>query len=178
MKSPYFIVLLLVLSLVMAPPAGAANPNQYVVTDVHDGDTVSIKWKSFIGFPLRIEKVRLIGIDAPEFRQEPWGRLSKRHLKKLLAASDRIISIEFDIVKRDKYGRLLGYLWDKKGRMINESMIESGYALLYTVPPNVRYVDRLTAAQARARGKRAGFWGAGGLRETPSEWRMRRGGHW
>jgi micrococcal nuclease len=151
--------------------ASAAAPAKVRVTKVHDGDTVSIKMSSFSRLSFKIERVRLIGIDAPELKQEPWGRISKRYLKKLISESDWVVSLEFDLEQRDKYGRILGYLWDKKGKMINERMIESGYALLYTFPPNVKYVESFTAAQKRAQSRKTGIWAKGGLKKDPEQWR-------
>ncbi len=153
-------------------PLYALPGNSYVVTEVHDGDTVSIKVKSFAGFPLKIERVRLIGIDAPELKQDPWGRNAKKHLKKLLSESDWVVNVEFDVDQRDKYGRLLGYLWNRRsGTLINEKMIEDGYAVLYTFPPNVRYADRLIDAQKRAHARGLGIWGNKGLTKYPAQWR-------
>ncbi len=144
---------------------------EYRVTAVHDGDTVSIRARSFAGIPVKLERVRLIGVDAPELEQEPWGRRSKRQLKKLISESNWIVRVEFDVERRDRYGRLLAYLWGRNGRLINEELIETGYALSYTIPPNVKYAEKLTAARARAEAKKAGLWGTGGLRELPGEWR-------
>lgn len=166
-----FLCALVILFLSFSSNAYTEVKKPFRVIEVNDGDTISIKTKSLLGMPTRIERLRLIGIDAPELRQEPWGRLSKRHLKKLISESDWIVSIEFDIQQRDKYGRLLGYLWDKRGRLINEKMLEDGYAVLYTIAPNVKYVERFIAAQRRAQQKKAGIWGKGGLKMTPKQWR-------
>lgn len=135
------------------------------VTKVHDGDTVSI----IIGNAE--EKVRLIGVDAPELGQEPWGKRARRKLQEMMRKTDRTVKVEFDVEERDKYGRLLAYLWTKDGRLINEEMIKSGYAIVYTVPPNVRYVDRLRQAQNMALKRRVGIWGEKGLEERPSDYR-------
>ncbi len=142
-----------------------------VVNEVHDGDTVSIRTRSFLGITISVEKVRLIGIDAPEIKQEPWGRMAKKHLKKLINESGGKVYLEYDLDRRDKYGRILAYLWDKKGRMLNQRMLEDGYAMLYTIPPNVKYVNILTEAQQKARQNKAGIWGKGGLKKSPHEWR-------
>lgn len=151
-----------------------AKPMQeYRVTAVHDGDTVSIRAESFAGIPTRLERVRLIGVDAPELGQEPWGRRSKRHLKKLISESNWIVRVELDVEKRDRYGRLLAYLWGKSGRLINEELIAAGYALSYTVPPNVKYAERFRRARAGAEERKAGLWGADGLAERPGEWRQK-----
>jgi len=166
------IVTIIFLMAFITSPLYALPGNSYVVTEVHDGDTVSIKVKSFAGFPLKIERVRLIGIDAPELKQDPWGRNAKKHLKKLLSESDWVVNVEFDVDQRDKYGRLLGYLWNRRsGTLINEKMIEDGYAVLYTFPPNVRYADRLIDAQKRAHARGLGIWGNKGLTKYPAQWR-------
>jgi micrococcal nuclease len=166
------IAFIIFLITVITSPLYADSGNSYVVTDVNDGDTISIKVESFAGFPLKIERIRLIGIDAPELRQEPWGRKAKRHLKKLISESGWVVKVEFDVERRDQYGRLLGYLWsNKNGSLINERMIEEGYAVLYTIQPNVRYVDRFVEAQKRAQSQALGIWGKKGLTQSPSSWR-------
>lgn len=144
---------------------------KFRVTEVHDGDTVSIRLSGFAGIPYKTERIRLIGIDAPEIKQEPWGRQAKRHLKKLISESDWVVGIELDVEERDKYGRLLAYLWDKKGRLINERMIEDGYAVLYTIPPNIKYAEIFISAQKKARSKKVGIWKKDGLKMTPEKWR-------
>jgi micrococcal nuclease len=137
------------------------------VVEVHDGDTVSV----VIGN--KVEKVRLIGIDAPELGQQPWGIKSKNFLKDIISKSNWEVSIEFDVEKRDKYNRLLAYLKTKDGILINSLMLKHGYALLYTVPPNVKYVDVLRRAQKEARDKAIGIWSMDGLKETPSQYRYK-----
>ncbi|MDI6801218.1 MAG: thermonuclease family protein [Thermodesulfovibrionales bacterium] len=166
LKSSFSIIIILFLFTVS--PADAAFPAKVRVTKVHDGNTVSIRISRL---SLKTERVRLIGMDAPELGQEPWGRRAKRHLKKLISDSDWIVRIELDINERDKYGRLLAYLWTDDKKLINERMIEDGYAVLYTIPPNVKHVERLIAAQKKAQTRKTGIWGKGGLRETPEEWR-------
>lgn len=150
-----------------AAPSGTL----YRVTQVHDGDTVSIRTSGFAKLPAKTERVRLIGIDAPELKQEPWGRRSTKHLKDILGKSDWIISLEFDVEQRDKHGRLLGYIWDKKGRNINMLMVESGYAMAYTIPPNVKYADLFADAQSRAREQKKGLWKENAFNKSPRDWR-------
>lgn len=173
MKFSYYtrFSLIIILFLFITFPTANASQQKFRVTEVHDGDTISIRTRSFAGVPLKTERVRLIGIDAPELKQEPWGRLSKRYLKKLISESDWVVSIEFDVERRDKYERLLGYVWDKKGQLINEKLLENGYAVLYTIPPNVKHVERLITAQKNAKMRKIGIWGKKGLKKSPSEWR-------
>lgn len=149
------------------------------VVEVHDGDTVSV----IIG--KKKERVRLIGIDAPELSQRPWGARAKKHLKELLNLSGWRVTLEFDVEERDKYGRLLAYLWttDERGHpkkpqdflgppvLINLEMLKDGYAVLFTFPPNVKYVDALRDGQRLGREKGLGIWGKKGLKEMPEDYR-------
>lgn len=179
MKRTYYTrisaIIILFAAIVFPLPAvsagAAAAGTVFRVISVSDGDTVKLRAESVAGLPVRVEQVRLIGIDAPELDQEPWGRRAKRHLKKMLSESNWLVTVELDLDRRDRYGRLLAYLWDRRGRMINEQMVEAGYAQLYTIPPNVKYAGRLQAAQQRAIRRGAGIWGAKGLRESPRHWR-------
>jgi micrococcal nuclease len=135
------------------------------VKEVHDGDTISaiINQKK--------EKVRLIGIDAPEIGQNPWGMEAKKYLETLLSSSGWKVKLEFDIDKRDKYGRILAYLWTTRGEMVNLLMLKSGNALLFTLPPNVKYVNDLRTAQREAKDGEFGIWGEKGMKERPGAYR-------
>jgi micrococcal nuclease len=139
-----------------------------VVTAVHDGDTISVR---IAGPGQKTERLRLIGIDAPEMRQGMWGQKAKKRLKEIIDGNHRVVNVELDVEHRDKYGRLLGYLWSPNGYMINERMIEEGYAVQYTIPPNVLHAARFSEAQKKARSKGLGLWGPGGLKQKPSDWR-------
>ena len=137
------------------------------VVRVHDGDTVSV----LIG--KRRERVRLIGMDAPELGQRPWGAKAKRRLEEMLNDAGRTVTMELDVDRRDKYGRLLAYLWTSDRRLINLEMVKDGYAVLFTYPPNVRHVNALRKAQRLARDRRLGIWGPNGLKELPEIYRRR-----
>lgn len=137
------------------------------VVAVHDGDTVSV----IIG--MKKERLRLIGIDAPEIGQGFWGIKAKNHLKELLNRSGHIVTLELDVEKRDKYGRLLGYLWAPDKKLINLEMVRDGYAVIFTFPPNVKYVDDLRKAQDFAKKKNLGIWGKDGMNEMPEEYKRK-----
>ena len=137
------------------------------VIRVHDGDTISVIADA------EKEKVRLIGIDTPELGQGPWGKEAKKYLETLLDASGRRVRLEFDVTRRDKYGRLLAYVWTENGELVNLLMVRSGHAVVYTIPPDVRYTNELRQAQKEARKMKLGIWGEGGLEEMPSDYRRR-----
>ena len=58
----------------------------------------------------------------------------------------------------DRYGRVLAYVWLPDGRMLNEVLLKEGYAMLYTVPPNVKYEEKLKKAYREAVEKGKGLW--------------------
>lgn len=135
------------------------------VTDVYDGDTITARPES--GNKV---KVRLIGIDTPEIADNPhgpasvYGPVSRDYLDALLIGG--AVELEYDVTKTDRYGRTLAYVYLPNGVMANEQLLRAGYALLYTVPPNVKYVDRFTAAQTEARNANKGLWAFGALGGT------------
>ncbi len=161
-------IVLLLFSLYGRYQSGTQSKPDYVkVVVVNDGDTITVFWGG------KREKVRLIGIDAPELQQSPWGQRAKKYLSDLVSSSQWTVSLEFDVEKRDVHGRLLSYVWTSDKRIINVQMLSEGYAMLYTFPPNIRYVDEFKKAQEEARKKGLGIWGKGGLKETPRDYRRK-----
>lgn len=116
---------------------------------VGDGDTVTVA----VG-PRR-ERIRLIGIDAPEKQQAPWGERARAFTARLVL--DQEVRVETDVEPRDRYGRMLGYVY-VGDTFVNREVIRSGHAVLLTYPPNVRHVEAFTAAQAEARSRGLGVW--------------------
>ena len=57
--------------------------------------------------------------------------------------------------------------------MLNMRMVKDGYAVLLTIPPNIKYVDELRTAQNEARQHKRGIWGGKGLKESPGDYRKR-----
>ena len=107
---------------------------------------------------------------APGTRPPGWesprelldlGRRSRDFAARLVPPGTRV-RLELDVQTRDRYGRLLAYLWLPDGTMLNERMLRSGWAMLRTIPPNVRYVDRFREAQRHAMDRALGLWAATG----------------
>lgn len=146
--------------------AGAVGqPENARVIAVNDGDTVTLRMNG------RGYRCRLIGLDAPETGQEPWGRRSQEHLRSLLKEARWNVTVETDLEKYDKYDRLLVYLRTPDNEMVNERMLFDGYAVLFTIRPNSRYVDRFRKAQHHARADKLGIWGTDGLKERPLDYK-------
>jgi micrococcal nuclease len=142
-------------------------PQPLKVLKAHDGDTVTLMING------KLRKTRLIGIDAPEMNQRPWGRRAKEHLIAILNQTDWTATMETDVVTTDKYGRLLVYLWTKDKEFINEQMIRDGYAVMFTIKPNTIYADRFKIAEQYARREKKGIWGPNGLKEKPIEYKKK-----
>ncbi len=135
------------------------------VVAVNDGDTVTIRVDG------RRYRTRLIGLDAPEMGQEPWGQRAKEHLRGLLKTLHWRVLVETGVEQYDKYNRLLVYLWTEDNKLINEQMLRDGYAVLFTMQPNSKYADRFVKAQRLARQEKRGIWGPDGLKERPLDYK-------
>ena len=139
--------------------AVAGRPGTITITRVVDGDTVVAH------LPGGDEKVRLIGIDTPETvdPRKPvqcFGKEASDRTKALLPKGTPI-RLERDAEARDRYGRLLAYVYRAEdGMFVNLTLAEEGYAHQLTIPPNVAYADRFGAAAAAARAEGRGLWSA------------------
>jgi len=69
-----------------------------------------------------------------------------------------LITIELDVQERDRYGRILGYVYLSSGKMLNEEIVKAGYAVIMTIPPNVMYKDMFLRAYKQARERKRGLW--------------------
>jgi len=130
-----------------------------LVTDVIDGDTIVAMTSQG-----KSETIRYLLIDTPELHhpsrgEEELGREAQTFNASLVA--NRKVRLELDAQERDKYGRLLAYVWiEEKGKekMINEMLVEEGLALPYFIPPNGKYLDKISEAAKRARDRNVGLW--------------------
>ena len=85
------------------------------------------------------------------------GKRAKALTKSLAPPGTKVV-LELDVQILDRYGRVLGYVWLPSGEMLNERLVREGWAVVYTVPPNVKYVERLLKAQREARSQGKGLW--------------------
>lgn len=101
------------------------------------------------------DRVRLIGLDAPEIgSNDCYATKSKNYLDRLIGG--KTVSLKFDEDKRDRYDRLLAYVY--KNGFINRKLIQKGYSTVSTVAPNDRYVAAFTADQTAAQTNTTGIW--------------------
>jgi len=138
----------------------------YTVERVIDGITLKLT---------NGEEVQLIGIKAPE--DEKMGQEATEFVKGLIKEGQEV-RLEFDVQERDKYGRLLAYIFidladgylkvpdghehvlnqDMYAHFINATIIKSGYATPMTIPPNVKYADLFKKLYEEAREQKRGLW--------------------
>jgi len=141
------------------------NYSDIYVTRAVDGDTLKLE---------NGERVRLIGIDTPEMHEsDKLYRDSQRthqDIQTIKALGKRAydftrslvegkrVTLEFDLERQDKYGRLLAYVYLKDGTFVNAEIVKEGYASLMTYPPNVKYADLFLKLYQEARQNRRGLW--------------------
>ncbi len=145
------------------------HPSEVKVARVVSGQTLEV-----LGLgeqPEIISQLRLIGVDAPDLRQYPWGEKAKQSLETLIGDGNQSIKLEFDLESKDKFGRTLAYVW-KNNLLLNEEVIKLGYALFEARSPNHKYEQRLEQAQEWGRLMGQGIWNSEKpMRLTPSEFR-------
>lgn len=147
----------LILLLITLAVSCQSQSVTYKVKKVVDGDTFWIEDGTEKG-----QKIRLIGINAPESRntgrkkKQPFGKEAKSHLIQLLA--DKRVTLEYDADKYDQYGRTLAYVYLEDGTFLNAYLVEEGYAQVATYPPNVKYIDLFLEKQRIARENNKGLW--------------------
>ena len=128
------------------------------VLRVVDGDTVVVRFDDGAE-----ETLRYIGIDAPETVHPRRGvdcfgpEASARNTE---LVEGRRVALERDVSQRDRYGRLLRYVYTEDGAMVNARLVAEGYAQVATFPPDVKHADLLRRLQGEARERDAGLWGA------------------
>ncbi len=134
---------------VIAEPAHAGREAD-LVERVVDGDTIELR---------RAGKVRFIGVDTPEVYGgvECYGRKASAYTKKLLPEGERA-EYRAGVDPRDRYDRLLAYVYAPGGRMVNATLVREGYAQPLTIPPNVDFADLFVRLGREAREAGRGLW--------------------
>lgn len=150
--------LIFLLSLFSAFGQGRQDSSNWLeISKFIDGDTFWVRDNKG-----NTEKIRLIGIDAPEARRTGrkdighFGKQASAYVESLL--SGKYIRLEFDVSKYDRYKRTLAYVYLEDGTFLNAHLVAQGYATVMTVPPNVKYADQFVRLQREARENKRGLW--------------------
>lgn len=126
------------------------------VIRVVDGDTIDVEIDG------KTERVRYIGIDTPETVDprklvQCFGVEASKKNKELVEG--KIVRLEKDITDRDKYKRLLRYVW-LGDTLINQELVAQGFAKSYSYPPDIKYQDKFVTTEKKAREDKLGLWTA------------------
>ena len=105
--------------------------------------------------------------------QRPWGERAREELLRV-APTNTALGVEYDVVRVDSFDRDLAFLFLPDGRMVNEHLVASGYALAFIIPPNRRYEERIEAAEAAAEAEGRGLWAEWGFTCRPADFRRER----
>jgi micrococcal nuclease len=136
-------------------PAVPADAIAAKVERVVDGDTF------MAAIAGRNERIRLIGVDTPETVDpdrpvQPYGKEASNFAKHML--NGRTVRLVGDVEARDRYGRLLAYVWLPDGTFWNALLAAEGYAQLITIPPDVTYAGLFRRLVDEARSANRGLW--------------------
>ncbi len=145
------------------------------VIRVVDGDTAIFTLMLGDGNIYKDESTRFIGVNTPETVHpnkpvEYYGKEASNFTKSQLK-QDQIVWLQTDVSARDRYGRLLAYIWLKepsekdlnneksiRKNMFNARLLLDGYAQAMTVQPTTRYADMFAKFQREARENNKGLW--------------------
>jgi endonuclease YncB( thermonuclease family) len=134
------------------------RPGQYRVTQIHDGDTISVDMNG------AEEKIRLIGVDTPETHDprkpvQCFGQAASEFTKQLIG--DQLVRLELDAESsnRDRYDRLLRYVYLPDNTLVNSRLIQEGYGFALTGFPFSK-LEEFKEYEAEARASSKGLWGS------------------
>src|SRR4051812_8352880 len=161
------LVLVLALLVGFAEHAGWLNkankaavrnqPGLYSVAHFVDGDTIALNMNG------KVEKVRFVGIDTPETHKpntpvQCYGPAAAAYTKNIIGSRRvRLVSDSLS-TDRDRYDRLLRYVYLQDGTFVNEKLVQNGYAFYYPYFPFTKS-QQFEADQAAAMAARKGVWG-------------------
>lgn len=139
----------------LIPPLDPGASVSAIVTRVVDGDTIIVNKN---GSDYRL---RLIGIDTPETvhpsrEVECFGPEASAYVAEIL--DGRQVYLEKDISETDRFDRLLRYVW-LEDIMVNQILVQQGFAQAVSYPPDVRYYQHFLADQELAKEAGLGLWG-------------------
>ena len=132
-------------------------PTFYRVSRVIDGDTIEVEIDG------EYDTVRFLGIDTPELdtpytKEECYGPEASAYLKELLKNQYVYLKPDKQNDDRDKYDRLLRYVFLQDGTFIEEELLKNGYAYNYDYFP-FEFMEQFNSWEQEAREKGLGLWG-------------------
>ncbi len=140
------------------------QPGLYPVTHISDGDTITVKTAA------GEDTVRMLGVDTPEVKDprkpvQCFGEAASKHTKQRLTGKSVRLEPDPQDTDRDKYGRLLRYVYLPDGTLYNSELIREGYAFAYTVFPLTK-LDEFRKLEQEARAANRGLWAGCHINES------------
>lgn len=134
-----------------------SQPGLYRVVQFVDGDTITVDMSG------RHEKVRMIGVDTPETHKpntpvQCYGPAAAAYTKNLIGEQPVRLASDEQNTDRDRYDRLLRYVYLPDGTLVNQKLIENGYGFYYPYFP-FTLREEFAAAQKQAQQQHKGLWG-------------------
>ena len=132
----------------------------FPVLRIIDGDTIVVEINRIP------EKVRLIGVNTPETvdprkKVECFGKEASRFTSSMLMGISVTLESDASQGERDRYGRLLRYIFLPDGTLFNKTIIAEGYGYEYTYQVPYRYMNEFKDAQYSAQKLQKGLWADG-----------------
>jgi len=146
----------LVPRLETAPVTPPVPNGYYRVIGVNDGDTITVNMAG------NEEKIRMIGVDTPEIEDprkpvQCFGQAASAFTKNLLGSQPVRLEADPENTNRDRYNRLLRYVYLPDGRLVNSEIISGGYGFAYTSFPFTKR-DAFKQLETEARQAKRGLW--------------------
>ena len=134
----------------------STSPNSATVKEVIDGDTIVLEVQN------QTETVRLLGVDTPETVHpskpiECFGPEASAFTKATLAKGSTVKLLR-DVEPRDRFQRLLVYLFLADGTLFNQLLIDRGFARTLSIEPNTAFASQFATYESNAKDRRVGLW--------------------
>lgn len=133
------------------------NPGLYAIDHFVDGDTIAVNMNG------KVETIRFIGIDTPETHKpnspvQCYGTAAAAYTKNLIGSQQVRLDSDPDSTNRDRYNRLLRYVYLPDGLLVQAEIVKNGYGFAYTQFPFTKSAD-FTSYQSEAHNAAKGLWG-------------------
>jgi micrococcal nuclease len=146
------VVWVALLWLLVACEVPASSKQMVTVDRAISGSTIELTLAG------QVQKVRLVGVNAPNFNQKPWGAAAKDRLEAIIQEADRQFALELEPTEsKGANNYRYGYLW-RNNTLVNEQLVREGQGLAATQYVLPKYERQFVRAQAYARLMAVGIW--------------------
>lgn len=134
-----------------------SNPGSYSINHFVDGDTIAVNMNG------KVETVRFVGVDTPETHKpntpvQCYGPAAAAYTKAMIGSHNVRLQADPESTNRDRYNRLLRYVYLPDGTLLNEKLIQTGHGFYYPYFPFTKSTQ-FAADQAQAKAQNLGLWG-------------------